>query len=111
MLVREYRLIYLDISNEKASNVYFYECDITSPKAIAAAASKIRADVGEPTVLINNAGIARGKSILDSSENDIRSTFDVNALAHYWLLHEFLPYMVKCNYVLVVSVALVFAFV
>jgi len=55
--------------------------------------------------LINNAGIARGKTILDSSENDIRLTFDVNTLAHFWLAKEFLPDIAKKNHGIIVTIA------
>jgi all-trans-retinol dehydrogenase (NAD+) len=88
-----------------ARNVYYYKCDITSPSLVAATASKIRRDIGEPTILINNAGVARGKSIFDASEKDVRFTFDVNALAHYWMVKEFVPSMVKLNHGMVVTVA------
>lgn len=56
-------------------------------------------------MLINNAGVVRGKSILDSSEKDIRFTFDVNSLAHYWIIKEFLPSLVENNHGMVVTVA------
>jgi all-trans-retinol dehydrogenase (NAD+) len=78
-----------------AKHVYYYKCDITSPATISAVAAEIRKDVGEPTILINNAGVARGKSILDATEKDVRFTFDVNTLAHYWMAKEFVPSMVK----------------
>lgn len=50
-------------------------------------AKGILSKVGNPTVLAtyivgSNAGIVPGKSIFDSSENDIRFTFDVSTLAH-----------------------------
>ncbi|KAI3397585.1 hypothetical protein diail_10557 [Diaporthe ilicicola] len=80
-------------------------CDITSPKEIAAVAKEVRSKVGYPTVLINNAGVARGKTILDSSEKDIRFTFDVNSLAHYWVAKEFLPSLIENNHGMVVTVA------
>lgn len=88
-----------------ASNVHYFKCDITSPKELAAVAKEIRAKVGYPTVLINNAGVARGKSILDATEKDVRFTFDVNTLAHYWIAHEFLPSLVANNHGMVVTVA------
>lgn len=50
----------------EASNVHYYKCDITSPATINEVATRIRAEVGAPTVLINNAGVARGKTVLDS---------------------------------------------
>jgi all-trans-retinol dehydrogenase (NAD+) len=94
-----------------ASNVFYYKCDITSPPTIASIAAEIRSTVGEPTILINNAGVARGKSILDSTEKDVRFTFDVNALAHYWLAREFLPSMINRNHGMVVTVASIASFV
>lgn len=72
---------------------------------MAAVADEIRARVGNPTILINNAGVARGKSILNSTERDIRFTFDVNALAPFWTVKEFLPDMVKKNHGMVVNVS------
>jgi short-subunit dehydrogenase len=56
-------------------------------------------------VLINNAGVARGKNILDATEKDVRFTFDVNTLAHYWTAKEFVPAMVAANHGMVVTVA------
>jgi short-subunit dehydrogenase len=88
-----------------ASNVFYYKCDITSPSTISAVAAEIRKDVGEPTILINNAGVARGKSILESSEKDVRFTFEVNTLAHYWLAKEFVPSIAKRNHGMIVTVA------
>lgn len=87
------------------ANLHFYPCDITSPSAVSAVADTIRRDVGAPTILINNAGVARGKTVLDSSERDIRFTFDVNALAHFWTAREFLPAMIGSDHGMVVTVA------
>lgn len=63
-----------------------------------------------PTILINNAGVCRGKTILDSTEKDVRFTFDVNTMAHYFLAKEFLPSMVQQNHGMVVTVASTAAF-
>lgn len=85
--------------------MHYYKCDITSPATIAEVASRIRKEVGDPTILINNAGVARGKSIMDSTEKDVRFTFEVNTMAHYWLAHEFLPSIAKKNHGMIVTVA------
>jgi all-trans-retinol dehydrogenase (NAD+) len=68
-------------------------------------AREIRVQVGEPTVIINNAGVARGKSVLGATERDIRFTFDVNTLAHYWMIREFLPSLIAANHGMVVTVS------
>lgn len=99
------------LTYEPPPSVHYYNCDIRSPKAIAAAAAEIRSSFGEPTVLVNNAGVARGKTILDVTEADVRLTFDVNSLAHYWLVKEFLPSMVKTNHGMVFTVGSLAAYV
>ena len=78
-------------------DVYSYEVDVSDRAAVFAVAERIRSDVGEPTILINNAGIVPGKALLDLSEAEVRRTFDVNTLAHYWTLQAFLPAIVKRN--------------
>ncbi|KAI9824895.1 MAG: hypothetical protein M1832_001500 [Thelocarpon impressellum] len=99
------------LTYDAPANVAYYRCDVTSVEAVAAAAGEIRSSMGHPTILINNAGVARGKTILDSSEADVRLTFDVNALSHYWLVKEFLPDMVSNDHGMVVTVASIAAYV
>jgi all-trans-retinol dehydrogenase (NAD+) len=91
--------------------VHYYKCDITKSAVIAEVAAKIRAEVGTPTILINNAGVARGKEILTASEKDVRFTFDVNTIAHYLLAKEFVPAMVAANHGMIVTVASLAAYV
>ncbi|KFA70430.1 hypothetical protein S40285_00596 [Stachybotrys chlorohalonatus IBT 40285] len=88
-----------------SSKVHYYKCDLRSPENVSAVADKIRAEVGHPTVVINNAGVARGKSLLEAKPGDIRFTFDVNTLAHYWVAQAFLPNIVAKNHGMIVTVA------
>ncbi|KAF1848472.1 NAD(P)-binding protein [Cucurbitaria berberidis CBS 394.84] len=94
-----------ELTYEAPPSVHFFKCDLSSPSSIASAASSIRSSLGNPTVLINNAGVARGKTILDTTEKDINLTFKVNTFAHYYLAQEFLPSMVEKNHGMVVTVA------
>ncbi|KAJ5788160.1 hypothetical protein N7457_003150 [Penicillium paradoxum] len=87
------------------NSVRFYECDITSPSDITEVATKVRASLGRPTILINNAGILTGQTILKTTVATTRRMFEVNALAHYWLAQEFLPDMIEANHGMVVTVA------
>ncbi|KAF4635171.1 hypothetical protein G7Y89_g2930 [Cudoniella acicularis] len=108
------KVVVLDVipmTFEAPANVFYYKCDITSPSTIAKVAAEIRKDVGNPTILINNAGVARGKDILKASEKDVRFTFDVNTLAHYWMAKEFVPSMVEKNHGMIVTVASFAAYV
>ncbi|KAK3337225.1 hypothetical protein B0T19DRAFT_411876 [Cercophora scortea] len=111
---RNIKVVVLDIqplTYDAGHNVFFFKCDITSRKAIATVAKEIRAGIGAPTILINNAGVVQGRTILDASEKDIRFTFDVNTFAHYWLVQEFLPSMIAVDHGMVVNVTSVAAWV
>ncbi|GAA6028068.1 hypothetical protein JCM8097_001856 [Rhodosporidiobolus ruineniae] len=82
----------------ETKNAKFYKCDVTDPKAIAEVAKQVRADLGHPTVLINNAGIARGKTILTCSADEFLLTYKVNVLGAFNILKEFLPHIVSINH-------------
>lgn len=73
---------------------YAYTCDITSSSKIAIVASKVRSEVGEVTILVNNAGIINCGPFFELSEPDIRRTFEVNTLSHFWMIKEFVPSMI-----------------
>ncbi|KAI1082793.1 dehydrogenase/reductase SDR family member 8 [Whalleya microplaca] len=102
------KVVVLDIQPmtfEAGPNVYYFKCDLTSTANLAEVANQIRDEVGEPTILVNNAGVARGKTILGTTEADLKFTFDVNLFAHYRTVQEFLPHMVKKNHGMVVTIA------
>jgi short-subunit dehydrogenase len=88
-----------------APNVFFYESDVTSPSKIAATAAEIRKEHGDPTVLINNAGVGSCLGILEGTETTIQKTFEVNTVSHFWLVREFLPAMIKKDHGHVVTIA------
>jgi short-subunit dehydrogenase len=75
------------------------------------AGARIRADHGDPTVLINNAGVGKEGSILDKPESVIRAVFEVNTISHYWTVREFLPAMLKRNHGHVITIASAGSFV
>ncbi|KAE8316510.1 hypothetical protein BDV41DRAFT_562138 [Aspergillus transmontanensis] len=102
------KVIICDIQEPKfslPSNVFFYKVDLTSSAAIKEAAINIRRDHGHPTVLINNAGVGFGGTILDEPEEKIRLTLEVNTLAHFWTVKEFLPSMIKNDHGHIVTIA------
>lgn len=78
--------------NEK---INYYKCDITSAEAVNAVADAIRSDYGNPSILVNNAGIAFDTSIMATSPEKLRRIFDVNTLSHYFTVQALLPSMVK----------------
>lgn len=93
-----------------AKNVQFYEVDIASSQAVQQVADQIRQKHGDPTVLINNAGIASTRSILEEPEALTRKLFEVNIIAHFILVKQFLPAMIKKNHGHIVTVASIASF-
>jgi len=78
------------------ANVHSNLVDLSSLDAIIAAAAKLRSDVGDPDILINNAGVVRGKYFWEHDHfADIQYTMAVNALAPMHLAREFLPAMIS----------------
>ncbi|OAL19848.1 hypothetical protein AYO22_09375 [Fonsecaea multimorphosa] len=105
---RNIKVVVLDINPPKIplpSSAKFYKTDVTSSQSIRDVAARIREELGDPTVLINNAGVANGKTILDETDEQLQLTFDVNILAHFKMVKEFLPAMIKKNHGHVVTIA------
>ncbi len=79
----------------KGSTIHSYVVDVSKLEDIEAAAEKVRNDVGTPDILINNAGIVRGKYFWEHDQrSDIAVTMAINALALMHITREFLPAMI-----------------
>lgn len=89
----------------------YVKTDLSSVDSIVEAAQVVRTTVGNPTILINNAGVCRGKPILEATDADLRLVFEVNTLSHWAMMREFLPAMVEKNHGHVVTVASIGAYV
>ncbi|KAF9875446.1 hypothetical protein CkaCkLH20_07266 [Colletotrichum karsti] len=88
----------------RGSRVHYFKCDLTDTAALKTLCTLIRTQVGDPTVLINNAGIARGVTIMEGSYADVELTIKTNLIAPFLLTKEFLPYMVRRNHGHIVSI-------
>ncbi|KAK1826614.1 hypothetical protein QBC39DRAFT_363908 [Podospora conica] len=85
------------------ANLHYYQADLSSSAAIRDVCTRIRADVGHPTVLVNNAGIARGYNLLEGRYEDVELTIKTNLIAPMLLAKEFVPEMARRNHGHVVS--------
>ncbi|CAL1687949.1 unnamed protein product [Lasius platythorax] len=78
-------------------SVYAYRCNVADREEVFKIAEKVRREVGDVTILVNNAGIAYAKKLLDQSVDEIVRVIDVNMISHYWTLRAFLPSMIEKN--------------
>lgn len=90
---------------KEGANVSYYKCDLSSSAAIRDLASSIRTEVGDPTVLVNNAGLCRGSTVMDGSYGEVELTVKTNLIAPFLLVKEFLPHIVKINHGHIVNVS------
>ncbi|CAK5275369.1 unnamed protein product [Mycena citricolor] len=99
LAVKSVTVIVLDVKPIQSQNynINYYKCDVSKWEEVEAVSKKIVEEIGEPTILINNAGVVQGKLLLDLSPEDLKQTFDVNTLAHFWTLKAFLPAMIAAG--------------
>lgn len=81
-----------------------YHCDVSDRAAVYSVANKITSDAGPVDILIMNAGIVNGGSILNLSDEAIIRCFNINTLSHFWLIKAFLPSMMARNSGHIVSI-------
>ncbi|MDR2516072.1 MAG: SDR family oxidoreductase [Spirochaetaceae bacterium] len=70
-------------------------CDVSDREAVYRRAEQVTAEYGTPDILINNAGVVSGQPLLESSDEKIIRSINVNTLALFWTTRAFLPGMIK----------------
>lgn len=71
--------------------------DVTNREKVLETANKVLSDVGDVTILVNNAGIMPQHEMLKHTEKEIRMVFEINTIAHCWMFQAFLPRMIEKN--------------
>uniref|UniRef100_A0A8C5M9H2 Retinol dehydrogenase 10 n=1 Tax=Leptobrachium leishanense TaxID=445787 RepID=A0A8C5M9H2_9ANUR len=64
--------------------VYTYTCDVGKRESVYMAAEKVRREVGDVFLLLNNAGVVSGHHLLECPDELIERTMMVNCHAHFW---------------------------
>ncbi|CAN7998932.1 unnamed protein product [Ixodes hexagonus] len=82
-----------------------FTCNVADSKTVYETAAKVKDTVGRVDIVVNNAGVVSGKKLLDISDEMVTKTFQINALAHYWVVKAFLPEMQAANHGHIVSIA------
>ncbi|XP_024427999.1 epidermal retinol dehydrogenase 2 [Desmodus rotundus] len=77
-----------------ATRVYAYTCDCSRKEEVYRVADQVKKEVGDVSILINNAGIVTGRKFLNCPDELIEKSFDVNFKAHLWTYKAFLPAMI-----------------
>lgn len=94
-----------ELANVTGGSHHGYACDVSDAAAVYETAARVRRDVGDVHVLVNNAGVVSGSLLLDIPDEEIVRTFDVNALALFWTVKAFLPAMIEARQGHIVTIA------
>ncbi|XP_060586691.1 epidermal retinol dehydrogenase 2-like isoform X2 [Ruditapes philippinarum] len=84
---------------------FTYTVDVGNHDDVYKTGQKVTDEVGEVTILVNNAAVVIGRKLLDCPDHEIEKTFDVNLLAQFWTVKCFLPAMLRRNHGHIVNIA------
>lgn len=96
------RLVLLDLNRETlektaaeirelGAEAHIYTCDVTDREGVYRVRDQVHRDVGKIDVLVNNAGVVWGGFFLDSADEHLFKTIDVNVNGVMWMTKAFLP--------------------
>lgn len=94
-----------EINRNGTLKAYGYKCDVSNREEVLKVTKKVKEEVGDVTILINNAGIMPCFTFMNHTPEQIKRIFDINVLAHFWILQAFLPSMVQRNYGHIVAIS------
>ncbi|OXU32099.1 hypothetical protein TSAR_002940 [Trichomalopsis sarcophagae] len=90
---------------EAGGKCWAYSCDITNREEVYKTAKAVKLDVGNVTILVNNAGYVYGSTLMEIPDEEIERTFKVNVISHYWTTKSFLKEMMRENHGHIVTIA------
>ena len=72
-----------------------FTCDISNLEKVKKTVQAVTKELGSIDVLINNAGVVRGKKFVDLSIDEMRKTMEVNYWGHIYFTKLVLPQMIE----------------
>ncbi len=78
-------------------SIFIARCDVADRDAVYESARALVAEAGPVDILVNNAGIVSGTRFLDTDDEKLRRTMDVNVNSNFWTAKAFLPSMLERN--------------
>ncbi|KAL2780564.1 17-beta-hydroxysteroid dehydrogenase 13 isoform A precursor, partial [Daubentonia madagascariensis] len=85
--------------------VHAFVVDCSNREEIYSSVNQVKKEVGDVTIVVNNAGAIYPADLLSTKDEEIAKTFEVNILGHFWIIKALLPSMMKRNHGHIVTVA------
>lgn len=74
---------------------HYFVCDVANREEVYRQAKVVREKVGDVTILVNNAAVVHGKSLLDSDDDALLKSQHINTMGQFWTTKAFLPRMLE----------------
>ncbi|KAI5932364.1 17-beta-hydroxysteroid dehydrogenase 13 isoform X1 [Manis javanica] len=87
------------------ATVHVFVVDCSNREMIYNSVNQVKKEVGDVTIIVNNAGTVYPADLLSTKDEEITKTFEVNTLGHFWITKALLPSMMKRNHGHIVTVA------
>ncbi|OMJ17151.1 Short-chain dehydrogenase/reductase family 16C member 6 [Smittium culicis] len=92
------------------SQLKYYRCDAGNSKDVESTVKSISKELGTPTVLLNNVGIVKVKSFIDSSYEELDRVNSVTFSSHVYVTRAVLPLMIQNRKGHIISMASILSF-
>ncbi|XP_026854044.2 short-chain dehydrogenase/reductase 3a isoform X1 [Electrophorus electricus] len=74
---------------------HYFVCDVGNREEVYQQAKVVREKVGDVTILVNNAAVVHGKTLMKSDDDALLKTQHINTLGQFWTMKAFLPRMLE----------------
>ncbi|XP_029434723.1 short-chain dehydrogenase/reductase 3 [Rhinatrema bivittatum] len=74
---------------------HYFICDVGNREEVYRQAKAVREKVGDVTILVNNAAVVHGKSLMESDDDALLKSQHINTLGQFWTTKAFLPRMLE----------------
>lgn len=96
-----YRVVLVDLdrkqlealAQEIGQGAYPLLLDVSDPQKVAAACETVRQELGQVSVLVNNAGVLSNNKVAETSDDEWRKVLSINLDGAFYLCREWLPGM------------------
>ena len=80
-------------------------CDVTQPASIAAAVEQVKHELGNITILVNNAGASASQKFVEHDDALWHQMIDVNLNSVYYVCKAVAPMMIEANWGRIINIA------
>ncbi|CAI9572088.1 unnamed protein product, partial [Staurois parvus] len=70
---------------QMGTDCHYFICDVGNREEVYQQAKSVREKVGDVTILVNNAAVVHGKSLMDSDDDALLKSQHINTLGQFWV--------------------------